>query len=363
MKLLIGTVILALSAVFVAAQQDKQSDTPTPAAQAAQTAKVIAELAAARTGGVAKTSSGSVKNVPFSADEVNESIQTLADGNRIVRNTTGKIYRNSAGRVRRDMPGGTGGMFGSTFTMAPGVTLLDSGAGFRYQLDNNLKIAQQMELKTAPDMRIKTELLQVERAGATAAQKASIDAQRAAIERAKSEIERAAATIQAMPVPAIAPVPPVAVVSGDMPQLISGALAGTTIHPAPQSKYETRTEQLGNQNIEGVDAVGTRTITTIPAGAIGNERPIEVVYERWYSEELKMIVYSKRSDPRVGEQTYRLTNINRSEPDPSLFSVQGYRIVSPARTAVSPSERPKATRVARDTRENRFVKNTTKPNN
>src|SRR5262249_80797 len=94
-------------------------------------------------------------------------------------------------------------------------------------------------------------------------------------------------------------------------------------------KYETRTEQLGTQNFEGVEAEGTRTITTIPADAIGNERPIEIVYERWYSKELQMIVYSKHSDPRYGEQTYRLTNINRSEPDPSLFEVPaGYKITS-----------------------------------
>jgi hypothetical protein len=94
-------------------------------------------------------------------------------------------------------------------------------------------------------------------------------------------------------------------------------------------KWETRTEQLGTQNFEGVDAEGTRTITTIPADAIGNERPIEIVYERWYSKELQMIVYSKHSDPRFGEQTYRLTNINRSEPDPSLFQVPtSYRIVN-----------------------------------
>jgi len=94
-------------------------------------------------------------------------------------------------------------------------------------------------------------------------------------------------------------------------------------------KYDTRTEELGEQNIEGVSAKGTRTITTIPAGAIGNERPIETVYERWYSDELQMVVYSKHSDPRFGEQTYRLTNINRSEPDPSLFQVpQGYKVIS-----------------------------------
>ena len=102
------------------------------------------------------------------------------------------------------------------------------------------------------------------------------------------------------------------------------------------SKWETRTEQLGMQNFDGVDAEGTRTITTIPADAIGNERPIEIVYERWYSKELQIIVYSRHLDPRFGEQTYRLTNINRSEPDPSLFQVPtSYRIVNQTRTPTS----------------------------
>jgi len=62
---------------------------------------------------------------------------------------------------------------------------------------------------------------------------------------------------------------------------------------------------------------------------VGNERPIEITYEKWFSDELQMVVYSKQSDPRTGEHTYRLTNINRSEPDPSLFKVpSGYKVLS-----------------------------------
>lgn len=328
MKLLVTTFILAVSCVFVSAQDQKA---PTAAQQTEKAARVIAELAATR------TASGGVKNSPFSAEEINESVQTLADGNRIVRSTTGKIYRNSAGRVRRDMPGGTGGMFGSTYSVSPGVTILDSAGGFKYQLNTELKTAQQTLLQTAPEVRVRTELLEVERAAATVSRaEAAVELAKAATERAKMQLERAATpmpVVQAMPMPmpGVPPMPPVAVVSGEMGQVVSGALAATTIHPAPHSKYETRTEDLGTQNIEGVDAAGTRTTTIIPAGAIGNERAIEVVYERWYSNELRMIVYSKRSDPRVGEQTYRLTNINRSEPDPSLFSVSGYRLVGPAK--------------------------------
>ena len=64
-----------------------------------------------------------------------------------------------------------------------------------------------------------------------------------------------------------------------------------------------------------------RTTRTISAGEIGNEKPIEIVTEVWTSPDLKTIVMSKRSDPRSGEQTFRLTNISRAEPDPALFTV------------------------------------------
>lgn len=81
------------------------------------------------------------------------------------------------------------------------------------------------------------------------------------------------------------------------------------------------TESLGKQSIEGVEAEGTRTTVTFPAGAMGNERPINIVSERWYSPELQTVVMTKHSDPRFGETSYRLTNINRSEPSRTLFEV------------------------------------------
>jgi hypothetical protein len=50
------------------------------------------------------------------------------------------------------------------------------------------------------------------------------------------------------------------------------------------------TGQLGTKSFEGVTAEGTRTVTVIEAGKIGNEKPIEIVYERWYSKEFDLIV-------------------------------------------------------------------------
>ncbi len=89
-------------------------------------------------------------------------------------------------------------------------------------------------------------------------------------------------------------------------------------HP---SSADTKKESLGKQMMEGVEAEGTRTIATIPAGTLGNEQPIQIVSERWYSPELQTVVMTRHSDPRVGETTFRLTNINRGEPARSLFEV------------------------------------------
>ena len=89
----------------------------------------------------------------------------------------------------------------------------------------------------------------------------------------------------------------------------------------PGDPAESKTESLGTQTIGGVFAVGTRTTRTIPAGEIGNERPLEITSEVWTSPDLQMVVMSKRNDPRIGETVYRLTNIQRAEPDPSLFQI------------------------------------------
>jgi hypothetical protein len=90
---------------------------------------------------------------------------------------------------------------------------------------------------------------------------------------------------------------------------------------------KAKKESLGKQMIEGVEAEGTRSTVTIAAGEIGNERAIEIVSERWYSAELQTVVMTRHSDPRFGETTYKLTNINRTEPDHSLFELPaGYTL-------------------------------------
>jgi hypothetical protein len=86
-------------------------------------------------------------------------------------------------------------------------------------------------------------------------------------------------------------------------------------------------EDLGTQTINGLTATGTRYTRTIPAGQIGNEKPINTVYEEWYSNDLQLVVKSARNDPRFGTRTYTLTNIQRAEPDASLFQLPtGYTL-------------------------------------
>jgi hypothetical protein len=101
------------------------------------------------------------------------------------------------------------------------------------------------------------------------------------------------------------------------------AIKGKMEHHHQQAIAEgsLKKEDLGTQMIAGVSAQGTRVTHTIPVGQIGNEKAITIVSEHWYSNDLQIVVMSKRSDPRFGDTTYTLTNIQRSEPNPSLFQV------------------------------------------
>jgi hypothetical protein len=90
---------------------------------------------------------------------------------------------------------------------------------------------------------------------------------------------------------------------------------------AEEQQKETTTASLGTQRINGVSATGTRTTRTIPAGEIGNQKPIVITIEKWYSADLQETVMTKRNDPRMGETVFQLTNIQRTEPAATLFQV------------------------------------------
>jgi hypothetical protein len=94
-----------------------------------------------------------------------------------------------------------------------------------------------------------------------------------------------------------------------------------------QSAPDVKTESLGSKTIDGISSTGTKTTTTLPAGTIGNDKNLVITRESWYSPDLKLVIQSAQTDPRFGETTYSLTNIEPSEPDPTLFQVPaGYTI-------------------------------------
>ncbi len=213
-----------------------------------------------------------IKGSPYSAVAVTEVSQTLADGNRIHRETSGAVYRDSEGRTRNETRvAGIGPM--APAGVPPLITISDPVAGVTYVLNPAEKTA------------------------------------------VKTQIMRHAAARQPAPAPH-------APGGGGVP---GGAEPGQGV---PHAAGAPKVEQLGSRNIEGVQAEGTRVTITIPAGTIGNERPIEVVSERWYSTQLLGMVMTTHSDPRTGTNTFRLTRISLSEPDHSLFEVPAdYRII------------------------------------
>jgi hypothetical protein len=249
-----------------------------------------------------------VKGAPYSAQAINESVQTLAGGNRIVRQNTSTVYRDSEGRTRRDQTitvvGGysaAGGPAQTTFINDPvaGVNfILDAKNRTARKIDYSAKIAA--EKKMVESMKAKAEAMK----GKAAEGGTPVDE--------KIALEKAAAAgefrFEMRTGPGAGPV-------------VAGGGPGAGFMMMRADPKNTKKESLGKQTIEGVEAEGTRVTTTIPAGEIGNEQPIEMVFERWYSPDLQTVIMSKQSDPRSGENTYRLTNINRTEPPHSLFEV------------------------------------------
>lgn len=102
---------------------------------------------------------------------------------------------------------------------------------------------------------------------------------------------------------------------------------------------EIKKESLGNKTVDGLVLEGVRVTRTIPEGAIGNDKAIEVVTERWYSQELQLPVLTIHNDPMMGKVTTKLTVTSRGEPDPSLFQVPAdYKLESgkPGETVYMP---------------------------
>ena len=128
------------------------------------------------------------------------------------------------------------------------------------------------------------------------------------------------------PVPNMTPPPPP---GGMGAPSQAGMSTGPNGMPAGRlAQPESKTEKLGTQTIEGVSAEGTRQTTTLPAGLTGGNGPAVTVSETWFSPELKVTMLSKENDPRLGERTTKLVNVNRSEPSATLFApAADYKVV------------------------------------
>ncbi|MBM3724202.1 MAG: hypothetical protein FJW40_02090 [Acidobacteria bacterium] len=226
-----------------------------------------------------------VKGAPYSADSVTESIQAMADGNRIVRKNTAAVYRDGEGRTRREQSLSGLGPWATKGEPEQLVMIEDPVAKVHWSLDPKNKIARKF---TFPEGAGRFEF--------------KTDTTAGGVKKVENIV------IQRGP--------------GGPGGGPAGGPASATFTPfmaAAMPGGQMRTEQLGTRTIEGLVAKGTRTIHTIPAGAVGNERPIEVTSESWYSEELQTTVLTRHNDPRNGERTFKLQNVRRGEPSKLLF--------------------------------------------
>jgi hypothetical protein len=195
-----------------------------------------------------------VTGAPYSADEVKENVQTLADGTHVTQTrSTSHIIRDSRGRTRTERQITRDGIGWSLGV----IEIRDPVEGLYWIFDQQNKMAHRFATPSAP-----------------------------AAVSAPTQVGTA------------------------MPKRMSDG-----VHP------ETSSEKLGSQMMEGVMVEGDRLTTTYPVGSQGNDRPIVTTFEGWRSKELKTDVLRKSSDPRFGDDTFKLMKIERTEPDPTLFQV------------------------------------------
>jgi hypothetical protein len=233
-----------------------------------------------------------VVGAPYSAEAVRESVQVLADGNRIVRRSVSRVYRDGKGRTRREELGPDG--------QVTRIAISDPARGTSFMFDPAVNVAHRTGVATFTSSAGETGNVKTEKGvtvyySSASKPHAELKAAQEAELKAKQHAEHV--TVSS-----------------------AGGMTWVTTGSAEVSSTAKK-EDLGEQVIEGVTVKGTRTTIVTPAGAIGNEQPITVTSEEWLSPDLKVLVMTKHADPRSGETTYRLTGITRGEPDPSLFEL------------------------------------------
>lgn len=257
------------------------------AAQGAALPDLKAQVGVISTGGMAlpfPESAQVVKNQPYQAQAVTEMKQSLADGSHITQTTTATVARDSEGRTVRIQKLGAIGpwksMSDSSSEDGPTLTtIFDPVANTHTDYTSDTKTAHVLSMPGLPS------------SGAT----------------------------------------------GFGFTVFAGGPGGGGGGPVtveshrealrPADSNGTKPESLGTKTMEGLSVNGSKDTETIRAGSIGNDRDLVITRETWYSPDLKLVIKSTQKDPRFGETTYSLANIQRNEPDPSLFQVpSGYKI-------------------------------------
>lgn len=229
-----------------------------------------------------------IQGAPYSAESVTEYVRTLADGTRITRRTNAKFARDSQGRTRDEQNAPGLGPWASREGIKL-ITIFDPVAKEVYILNEKEKTAQRIKLSGPASV-----------STSSSSSSGSSTSGSGAVREVR--VERRVQVVQGGPVD----------VAGGL------AMPGSDIL---MRRGEARGEPLGTQTMEGLQVQGTRTTRTVPAGEMGNDRALVSTEERWESTELKTVVRSTSHDPEFGDTSFRLTNINRSEPAKSLFQV------------------------------------------
>jgi hypothetical protein len=269
-----------------------------------------------------------VKNAPYTAHAVTETTQVLMDGNRIVRRSVALLARDSAGRTRQEKKTDRGGTAYIYDPIDNRSYVLRTDGKTATPLPQPAAAPQPPSPPTPPVPPVPPKAP----APPSASERAvAVQPGRVVVRKGEGgdrddvhvEVIRVGGGEGEDPETRVRPVPP-------MPPMPPLTLHGHAL-ALPYGRMDRGvTESLGSREFDGVRADGKRTTRTIPSGAIGNEKPIAIVSERWFSPELNVVVMSRSVDPRSGETVYRLTDIKRGEPPAEWFRVPAdYKVRSP----------------------------------
>jgi len=247
-----------------------------------------------------------IQGAPYCADAVHETVQVLADGNRIVHKQSSRQCRDGQGRTRQEV---------ATHGGRVNVFLRDPVAKEAWMLDADRRLAVRVDLPRQPLAPIDPTMVERIREWAHDWSRHLRD---------KLKTRGAGSDDAAPPVPPVPAVPPepVRLAAMHMPGLDGGMPPPIALHArllGPRGPGSTTL--LPGESIEGLRADGKRTTWTIEAGRVGNEKPITIVNEVWSSPDLGITLRSRDVDPVVGEDSFGVHNVVRGEPDAQLFKV------------------------------------------